>query len=541
MTGQQDVDPDFDYVVVGAGTAGCVLANRLTRDGSRRVLLLEAGPEDRNIWLSIPAGVARVVNNPKVNWGYLSDPEPGLNHRRIIWPRGRVLGGSSSINGHVYMRGVPSDYDGWRDAGNVGWGWDDVLPYFKRSERHFGGESRLHGGDGEMAVSPLHHPHIASQAFVNAAKSLGVPGNDDFNGERQEGAGFLQFMIDHGRRASASAAFLRPARHRKNLDVRTGVKVRSVIVENGAAAGVEYRANGRTRIVRAQQTIVSSGAINSPQLLMLSGIGPGEILRRMGIDVAHDNPAVGQNLHDHVYAHYLAEVADRLSINRTISSNLRMAPHILHYALFRKGLLTSAAAQAGVFTRSHNALPSPDLQIQMRPFSMLSGGGMYVADREPAITASCTLLRPHSRGAVHLRSPDPDEPPEMYANYITDERDVPPMIAGLKLIRRIFSAQPLAAGVKREIMPGADARTDRQLVDYLRANAQSMYHPVGSCRMGTEGDAVVDPRLKVYGVDRLRVIDASIMPSIPSGNINAPTAMIAEKAADMIIEDERRG
>jgi choline dehydrogenase len=529
----------YDYIIVGAGTAGCVLANRLSRDPAKRVLLLEAGPKDSNLWIMIPAGVSRIINHPKLTWGYTSDPEPGLNGRRIIWPRGRVLGGSSSINGHVYMRGAPDDYDGWHLAGNPGWGWKDVLPYFKKGERHFLGSSALHGGDGEMAVSALAHPHPASAAFVASAHAAGMPLNDDFNGPRQDGVGYLQLMTDRGRRASTSAAFLRPIRHRSNLNVQTGARADRIVIEQHRATGISYRREGISQTASGHQIILCGGAINTPQLLMLSGIGPASQLSKYAIATVVGVDAVGGNLQDHVYAHHLERVIAAFSINRTISSHWRMAPHVLKYFATRRGLLTSAAAQVGLFARSLPELNRPNLQIQMRPFSMVSAAGMYTAEPSPAVTASCTLLRPKSRGTVTLRSADPNDAPAMQANYLVDEDDIPPMVAGLRLMRRIFHTEPFASASQGELMPGSRYRTDAELVEYLRANAQAMYHPVGTCRMGPDPDSVVDPRLRVRGVEGLRIVDASIMPTIPSGNTNAPTIMIAEKGADMIVEDER--
>lgn len=529
----------YDYVIVGAGSAGCVLANRLSRDPNYRVLLLEAGGEDSNIWLKVPAGVPRVVGHPDLTWGYMSEPEPGLNNRKIIWPRGKTLGGSSSINGHVYMRGNPGDYDAWESMGNQGWGWQGVLPYFRRSESHFTGASDLHGAEGELHVSQLAEPHDASKAFIAAAQQLGIPHNADFNGATQEGVGYLQFAIHKGVRDSASAAFLHPVRKRRNLTVQTRALAEALEFEGTRVTGVRFRVNGELRVVRAsREVILSGGTINSPQLLMLSGIGPAAQLQALGIPVRRNVPAVGQNLHDHIYAHCLVSVDPSFSINRVISSNWRMIPDVFKYLMSRRGLLTSAAAQVGLFVRTEQGLQYPDLQVQMRPFSMISkSAGMYKAEPAPAVTASCTLLRPWSRGEVTLRSADPSQAPRMVANYLSDERDFKPLVEGLRLIRRIFAADPFHPKLRDEIMPGVDYQSDEELAAYLRNNAQSMYHPVGTCRMGADADAVVDVALKLNGFEGIRVVDASVMPRIPSGNTNAPTIMIAEKASDMIIAE----
>jgi choline dehydrogenase len=499
------------------------------------VLLLEAGPEDKNIWTKIPAGVSRIFSNPSVNWCYNSEEEPGLNNRKLFWPRGKILGGTSSINGHVYMRGTPSDYDNWSDMGNQGWGWKDVLPYFKKSEHHFRGDSPLHGGSGELYVSPLDKPHSASKAFVAAAEKIGVPRIEDFNGPQQEGVGYLQFMIKNGIRCSTSAAFLRPVLRRPNLTLEVNAQVEQIVIEGKRATGVRYRINGEQRVAEAREILLCGGTINSPQVLMLSGIGPAEHLRSFGIQVKQDLPGVGQNLQDHIYAHCLASVEPSFSINNIISSTLRLSPHVLQYVLSRKGLLTAGTAQVGLFTRSTEDLLTPDLQIQMRPFSMLIKDGKYVSEPSPAITASCTLLRPHSSGVVRLRSADPFVAPTMVANYLSDDRDIAPMVAGIKLIRRVFNTSPFVEHFTGERLPGAHCQTDDQLVDYLRGYAQSMYHPVGTCKMGIDENAVVDSELRVRGIAGLRVIDASVMPRIPSGNTNAPTIMIAEKAAEMIL------
>ena len=536
----------YDYIIIGAGSAGCVLANRLTEDAKSRVLLLEAGGRDSSIWLKIPAGTPRLYSDPQVNWRYYTMPEPGLNHRSIYCPRGKTLGGSSSINGLVYMRGAPRDYDLWRQSGNDGWSWSEVLPYFRKSENQQRGADDFHGASGELAVSDLAEPHEASRAFVQAGQAIGLPFNADFNGAAQDGIGFVQYNIKRGMRHSAATAFLQPVRERGNLKLETNAHVRRIHITEGRATGLTYQQGDATHDVTAREIILAGGAINSPQLLMLSGVGDGADLTEHGIPVVHHLPGVGRNLQDHVYAHYLSRVDPVFSINKVIlnaasaRTSWRLLPQVLQFAINRTGILTSAAAQVVAFARSNSEVETPDLQIQFRPFSMIiTKEGKFVAEDHPAVTASVSYIRPRSRGQITLSSTDPFDAPNIQFNYLTAQEDMRAMIEGIRVIRRIFAASPMAEHVVSEATPGVASQSDEELATYLRQYAQAMYHPVGSCRMGADMNAVVDARLRVHGIDGLRVIDASIMPSIVSGNTNAPTIMIAEKGADMVREDSR--
>lgn len=536
----------YDYIIVGAGSAGCVLANRLTQDGRTRVLLLEAGPKDTSIWLKVPAGTPRLYSHPTVNWRYYTAPEPGLNNRKVYCPRGKTLGGSSAINGLVYMRGAPQDYDGWAQMGNRGWSWADVLPYFKKSEKQERGADDYHGDKGELAVSSLRSPHPACQGFVAAGEAIGLPFNPDFNGAAQDGIGYVQYNIDRGVRHSAASAFLKPAARRPNLRIEVETHVERIVIRDRRARGIVYKVRGEAREAEAREVIVATGTLNTPQLLMLSGIGPADHLKAHGIEVVHDLPGVGQNLQDHIYAHYLAKTDAAFSINRLITGSnnklqsWRVLPHVMEYAIKRTGLLTSAAAQVAAFVRSSPHVATPDLQIQFRPFSMIiSKEGRFDAESHPAVTASVAHLRPHSRGTVTLGSADPFASPVIQFNYLTQPEDARALIEGMRVIRRIFRAHLMVEHVVEEAVPGRHVESDDMMLAHLRAHAQAMYHPVGTCKMGSGPLAVVDDRLRIHGIEGLRVIDASVMPTIPSGNTNAPVIMLAEKGADMVRADAR--
>ncbi len=529
---------EFDYVVVGAGSAGCVLANRLSADGKNSVLLLEAGPRDTNLWIHVPLGYGRLFKEKTVNWMYQTEPEPGLDGRSVFQPRGKVLGGSSSINGLLYIRGQHEDYDRWRQHGNHGWGFDDVLPYFKKAEDQVRGADDFHGAGGPLPVSDLGHPDPLSAAFISAAAETGLPVNPDFNGASQEGAGFFQTTTRHGRRASAAVAYLGSARGRNNLRIETSALAQRIVFEGRRAAAVEYRRAGALKTARARKEIlISGGAFNSPQLLQLSGVGPAELLRKHGIDVVLDAPGVGHDLQDHLQVRVVMRCSQAITLNDVVNSPVRKILTGLRYAAFRTGPLTIAAGTSGAFFRTNPRLATPDIQIHFLPFSTDKMGEKL--HPFSGFTASVCQLRPESRGSLRIRSADPAAPPEIRVNYLSTEVDRTANVEGLKMLRKILQAPALKPYVVEEVDPGARVVTDEALLAHCRARGSTIYHPTSTCRMGNDALAVVDQRLRLRGIEGLRVVDASVMPDLASGNTNAVVIMIAEKASDMILEDAR--
>jgi choline dehydrogenase len=529
---------EFDYVIVGAGSAGCVLANRLSADGKHSVLLLEAGPKDSHIWIHIPLGYGKLFKEKSVNWMYQTEPEPGLNGRQVFQPRGKVLGGSSSINGLLYVRGQHEDYDRWRQRGNAGWGFEDVLPYFKRAESQQRGADQYHGADGPLPVSDWRHQDPLSEAFVKAAVEAGIPFNPDFNGASQEGAGFFQTTTRRGRRASSAFSYLRPAMKRGNLHVETSALAQRLVFEGRRARAVEYKQNGTLRTARARKEIlVSSGAYNSPQLLQLSGVGPADLLRSHGIDVVLDSPGVGNDLQDHLQVRIVTRCSQRITLNDLVASPIRSALAGVQWAALRKGPLTIAAGTSGAFFKTSPRLASPDIQIHFIPFSTDKMGEKL--HPFSGFSASVCQLRPESRGTLRIKSADPQMAPEIRINYLATETDRRAFVDGLKILRGILAAPALKPYSVDEVYPGAKVVSDDDLLEFCRKTGSTVYHPTSTCRMGNDPLAVVDQRLKVRGIDGLRVVDASVMPDLMSGNTNAPTIMIAEKASDMILEDAR--
>src|ERR1700726_713268 len=529
---------EFDYVIVGAGSAGCVLANRLSADGKTSVLLLEAGPKDSNIWIHVPLGYGRLFKDKTVNWMYQTEPEPGLDGRSVFQPRGKVLGGSSSINGLLYVRGQHEDYDRWRQHGNHGWGFDDVQPYFKKAEDQQRGADDFHGAGGPLPVSDLGHPDPLSAAFIAAAAETGLPKNPDFNGASQEGAGFFQTTTRHGRRASAAVAYLGSAKGRNNLRVETSALAQRVMFDGRRAAAVEYCQAGTLRTARARKEIVvSGGALNSPQLLQLSGVGPAELLRKHGIDVVLDAPGVGHDLQDHLQVRVVMRCSQAITLNDVVNSPVRKILMGLRYAAFRTGPLTIAAGTSGAFFRTNPRLATPDVQVHFLPFSTDKMGEKMHSFS--GFSASVCQLRPESRGSLRIKSADPAAPPEIRINYLATEADRTANVEGLKILRRILQAPALRRFVVEEVDPGKKISTDEELLAHCRARGSTIYHPTSTCRMGNDSLAVVDQRLRLRGIQGLRVVGASIMPDLVSGNTNAAIIMIAEKASDMILEDAR--
>ncbi len=529
---------DYDYIVIGAGSAGCVVANRLSADPKTRVLLLEAGGRDRNPWIHIPVGYFKTMHNPSTDWCYATQPEPGLDGRSLDWPRGKVLGGSSAINGLLYVRGQGRDYDHWRQLGNAGWSYADVLPYFKRSEDQERGADAWHGTGGPLSVSDMRVRRDVCDAFIAGAAEIGIPRNDDINGARQEGAGYYQLTARNGLRCSAATAYLRPVRRRSNLVVETRAHVHGLRFDGRRAVGVRYALAERPQEASARaEVVLCAGAVGSPQLLQLSGVGPPELLREHAIRIVHALPGVGENLQDHlqIRAVYACRTP---TLNDEVNHPLRKMRMGIEYLLRRSGPMSMGASQVYVFARTRPELETPDIQFHFQPLSAdRPGHGLH---RYSAFTASVTQLRPESRGTIRIRSADPREHPSIRPNYLATPLDRDSAVAGLEVARAIAGTRAMAPYVAEELLPGPEARTREALLAAARSIAQTIYHPVGTCRMGPDPGAVVDERLRVHGIGGLRVVDASIMPSITSGNTNAPAIMIGEKASDLIREDARR-
>jgi choline dehydrogenase-like flavoprotein len=521
---------EFDYVIVGAGSAGCVLANRLTEDPSVSVLLLEAGGRDRSLSIKIPAAFANQFHT-KLDWDYATEPEPHLDGRSLYVPRGRGLGGSSSMNAMLYVRGRPLDYDGWVAAGAEGWGWEDVLPYFLRAEHNERGASEFHGVGGPQNVADQRSPRPLVGSFLEAAEAAGIPRVADYNGPEQDGVAMAQVTQKNGRRWSSADAYLHPVAKRPNLQVTTGAQVLGLQLDGERVTGVRHRdRRGREHLTRAaRELLLAAGAIGSPQLLLLSGIGPADHLREVGIEVRHDLPGVGENLQDHPFVTMIYEVRDTSTL---YGADKPMS--LAEWVLRRSGKLTSSVAEALAFVRTRAGLPAADVQLH--------AGAVFYEDHGAtefdghAFTIAPTLVAPKSRGRLWLRSADADDKPRILTNSLAEQDDVDSLLAGMRLAREIAAQEPLRSTVVRELKPGAELTSPEQLDDALRARVELIYHPVGTCRMGADDDelAVVDPQLRVRGLEGLRVVDASVMPLIPGGNTNAPTMMVAERASDLI-------
>jgi len=527
----------FDYVIVGAGSAGCVLANRLSKDPGTRVALLEAGGSDNYIWIRIPVGYLYCMGNPRTDWGLKTDPEPGLNGRALNYPRGRVLGGCSSINGMIYMRGQARDYDHWRQLGNAGWSWDDVLPYFVKSEDQAAVPGdEMHGTGGEWRIEGQRLSWEILDAFRDAAEQAGIPKTDDFNRGDNEGCGYFHVNQRGGWRVNTARAFLRPARNRPNLEVFTHAQAKRLLIEDRRVTGVELRlGDENARISAAAEVILTAGAIGSPQLLQLSGVGPGGLLSGLGIDVVHDLAGVGENLQDHLQIRCAYRVEGVATLNGRSNSRLGKIGIGLEYALFRRGPMSMAPSQLGAFARTGPTFETPNVQYHVQPLTLDRFG--VPLDPFPAFTASVCNLRPESRGRVRIASADPFARPSIRPNYLSTPGDRAVAAESIRLTRRIVEQPALRKYRPQEFRPGEDVQSDEDLARAAGDIGTTIFHPVGTCRMGSDEAAVVDGRLRVQGLAGVRVADASIMPTITSGNTNSPVIMIAEKAADMIRED----
>jgi choline dehydrogenase len=530
---QQSAAIEADFIVVGAGSAGCAVAARLSEDPATRVVLLEAGGDDNNRWIHIPLGFGKTFADPAVNWCYETEPDPGAADRRVFWPRGKVLGGSSSINGMVYIRGQAEDFDHWRQLGNAGWSFDDVLPYFRRAEHQVRGPDRFHGSGGPLCVSDVAR-HPLCEAFIAAATDAGHPRNDDFNGAGQDGVGYHQTTTRRGRRCSTAVGYLRPALRRPNLRVVTEALAETILFDGNRAVGVQFRRGNsgeRQTASAAREIILCGGAVNSPQLLMLSGIGPQEQLAQFGIAVVQHVPGVGQSLQDHYSAAVKLKCAQPVTVNDVMLSSARKLKAGLQYYTMHTGPLAMISSPAALFARTRAELASPDVKISISPFSAdRPQDGLH---KWSGFTTIAYQLRPESRGQIRLKSADPAEPPAVHPNYLTAELDQQTLVAGLKLCRQLLAGPHLAPFVATEFLPGPTVQSDDELLDYARRRGGTVYHPTSTCKMGNDALAVVDAELRVHGVAGLRVADASIMPTLVSGNTNAATIMIGERAADL--------
>jgi choline dehydrogenase len=528
---------ETDIVVVGSGSSGCVLANRLSEGGALSVTLLEAGPRDRNPWIHLPIGYGKTMWDKRVNWAFYTEPDPNMASRRIYWPRGKVLGGSSSINGLIAIRGQTEDYDHWEQLGNPGWSWSKVLPYFRKLESNRDqAEDQLHGAHGPITVSSIGRPHELMEAVIQAAERLGVPRSHDFNGRTQEGVGYYQLTTNNGLRMSAAKAYLKPARRRPNLSIVTDAHATRILWNWRRAAGVSYSKNGIEHAVTARAgVILSAGALQSPQLLMLSGVGPAEHLAEYGIDTLVDRPGVGGNLQDHLQIRLIYKCTKPITTNDELNSLFGRMRLGAEWFFKRSGPLAVGINQGGLFTRVLPESTTPDIQFHIATLSADMAG----AKPHPfsGFTLSVCQLRPQSRGAVKLASANPLAAPLMFSNYLSTETDRRCVTRAMAFARKLARTNPLSRYVAEEVMPGSDARTDADLLQFAREHGATIFHPSGTCRMGSDADAVVDPRLRVRGVDRLWVVDCSVMPTLVSGNTNLPAIMIAEKASDLIKED----
>jgi choline dehydrogenase len=530
------LEVEADYIVVGAGSAGCVLAARLSENPAVRVLLLEAGPPDRSLWIHLPIGYAKTMWSPRYNWRFYTEPDPNMNGRRIYWPRGRTLGGSSSINGLIYIRGQREDYDEWCRIGNPGWAYEDVLPYFIKSETNQRGAGPYHGDRGPLRISDIGKRHPLIEAFIAGAEAIGVPRNDDFNGPTQEGAGYYQLTTWRGWRVSAAVAYLRPAMKRPNLRVETEAHATRIDFSGRRAVGVRYRQRGREIAARCRaEVLLAAGAVQSPQLLQLSGVGPSPVLRKFGIPVVADLPGVGENLQDHLQVRLIYECNKPITTNDELRSLLGRVKIALQWLIWGRGPLAVGINQGGCFMRALPDSTRPDVQFHVATLSAdVAGGTVHPFS---GFTLSVCQLRPQSRGRVTIASTDPLAAPTIEPNYMATDLDQRTVIAGIRAARSIAASAPLAPLVRREVLPGPDARDDAALLEFAREHGATIFHPVGTCKMGSDPMAVVDARLRVHGVAGLRVVDCSIMPTLVSGNTHAPAVMIAEKAVDLIRED----